>query len=49
MSRDRALSLLQQGKAGLTQRFGVTQLGLFGSTARDLARFGSCWLVLAVM
>lgn len=41
MNRDRALSLLQQSKAELTQRFGVTQLGLFGSTARDLARAGS--------
>ena len=41
MNRDRALSLLQHSKAELTQRFGVTQLGLFGSTARDLARAGS--------
>ena len=38
MNRTQALQLLAQHKAVLTQRFGVTDLALFGSTARDAAR-----------
>lgn len=41
MNRIQALQLLVQHKAVLTQRFGVTDLALFGSTARDAARPGS--------
>ena len=37
MKRDEALTLLQAHKAELAQRFGVTDLALFGSTARDAA------------
>ncbi len=38
MKRTIALTLLQTIKPMLTQQFGVTQLALFGSTARDEAR-----------
>ena len=38
MNRSQALQLLAQHKAVLTQRFGVTDLALFGSTARETAR-----------
>lgn len=38
MNRTQALQLLAQHKAVLTQRFGVTDLALFGSIARDTAR-----------
>jgi len=38
MKRSRAIELLQQSKETLAARFGVTQLALFGSTARDSAR-----------
>lgn len=38
MNRTRALQLLTQHKAQLAERFGVTRLALFGSTARDAAR-----------
>jgi uncharacterized protein len=37
MTRSRAISLLQQSKDALVSRFGVTQIALFGSTARDTA------------
>ncbi|MEI7997212.1 MAG: nucleotidyltransferase family protein [Methylococcaceae bacterium] len=35
MKRNNALSILSQIKPALVQQFGVTQLALFGSTARD--------------
>ena len=35
MKRNNALSILRQIKPALMQQFGVTQLALFGSTARD--------------
>jgi uncharacterized protein len=38
MKRASAIALLKQNKAALTERFGVTELALFGSTARDAAR-----------
>jgi len=37
MDRQRALELLSRSKPELQARFGVTQLALFGSTARDTA------------
>ena len=37
MSRDEALALLRAHKATLAQRFGVADLALFGSFARDRA------------
>ena len=37
MKRADALNLLQQSKPELIQRFGIKQLALFGSTARDRA------------
>lgn len=37
MNRDEMLSLLQEHKATLVRRFGVTTLALFGSFARDQA------------
>lgn len=41
MRRDRVLQLLEAHKAILSERFGVTDLALFGSTARDAAEEGS--------
>ena len=41
MNRARALKLLAENKPALAQRFGVTRLALFGSTARDVARTDS--------
>ena len=41
MTRDEALKLLRAHKATLVERFGVTALALFGSTARDQAADGS--------
>ncbi len=41
MNRSRALELLTQSKPTLASRYGVTQLALFGSTARDNARTDS--------
>lgn len=41
MNRSRALELLTQSKPILAARYGVTQLALFGSTARDAARSNS--------
>ena len=41
MSRDEVLKLLRAHKATLVERFGVTTLALFGSTARDQAADGS--------
>lgn len=41
MNRSRALELLIQSKPLLAARYGVTQLALFGSTARNAARSGS--------
>ncbi len=38
MNRDQTLTLLAQSKPVLAERFGVTRLALFGSTARDSAR-----------
>jgi predicted nucleotidyltransferase len=38
LNRTQALQLLAQHKAVLTQRFGVTDLALLGSIARDTAR-----------
>ena len=35
--RDEALRMLARSKAELVQRYGVTRLALFGSTARDTA------------
>ena len=37
MNRDEVLGLLREHKATLAQRFGVTDLSLFGSFARDQA------------
>jgi uncharacterized protein len=37
MNRQRAVELLARSKPELQRRFGVTRLGLFGSTARDTA------------
>ena len=41
MNRDKAIELLKQHKPLLKSRFGVLELALFGSTARDAARPGS--------
>ena len=41
MKRAQTLQLLTEHKPVLVQRFGVTQLALFGSTARDEAGVGS--------
>lgn len=41
MNRSRALELLTQSKPTLAARYGVTQLALFGSTARNDARADS--------
>ncbi len=41
MKRQQALDLLARSKPELESRFGVTQLALFGSTARDAAGSGS--------
>ncbi|MDK8462032.1 nucleotidyltransferase family protein [Marinobacter sp. SS13-12] len=41
MDRKRALELLTRSKPELEARFGVTQLALFGSTARDTATSNS--------
>jgi predicted nucleotidyltransferase len=41
MNRTQVLQLLTQHKSELMQRFGVTDLALFGSTARDTARSDS--------
>ena len=38
MNRSRALELLARSKPTLASRYGVTQLALFGSTARNDAR-----------
>lgn len=38
MNRNKTLQLLIKHKPMLAQRFGVTDLALFGSTARDMAR-----------
>ena len=38
MNRMQALQALARAKPELTQRFGVTRLALFGSTASDTAR-----------
>ena len=37
MRRDQVLQLLDAHKATLSERFGVTDLALFGSIARDMA------------
>ena len=41
MQRDEAVRLLAEHKARLVQRFGVSRLALFGSTARNEAVAGS--------
>ena len=41
MKRTTALEILANNKAALVQRFGVTRLALFGSTARDAAKTNS--------
>ena len=41
MNRTRALELLTKSKPVLAARYGVTQLALFGSTARGTARSDS--------
>lgn len=41
MERQRALELLARSKPELRDRFGVTRLALFGSTARNTAASGS--------
>jgi predicted nucleotidyltransferase len=41
MDRSRILELLTRSKATLAERYGVTRLALFGSTARDTARHES--------
>lgn len=41
MNHSRTLQLLTQHKSVLAQRFGVTELAVFGSTARDSAGAGS--------
>ena len=38
MNRDEVLGLLREHKETLTQRFGVVELALFGSIARDRAK-----------
>ncbi len=41
MNRQTALTLLKSHKAALMSRFGVSDLALFGSTARDSAHIAS--------
>ncbi len=41
MNRARALELLAQSRPVLSGRYGVTDLALFGSTAREAARIDS--------
>ena len=41
MNRDEIVGLLQEHKATVTQRFGVSTLTLFGSVARDQAKDNS--------
>ena len=41
MKRATALKILTNSKPALAQRFGVTRLALFGSTARDVAQSNS--------
>lgn len=41
MNKEQALVLLRAHKAVLVQRFGVVDMALFGSTARDEATTGS--------
>ena len=41
LKRDEALALLRSHKPALAERFGVVELALFGSVARDQARVGS--------
>ena len=38
MQRDQALRILSDHKDDLRDRFGVTSIAIFGSTARDQAR-----------
>ena len=46
MKRNNAMALLRTIKPILAQQFGVTQLALFGSTARDEARDNSDFDIL---
>lgn len=41
MTRSQAIELLERSKKVLADRYGVTRLALFGSTARDRAVAGS--------
>lgn len=44
MNHTRALQLLTQHKAQLSERFGVTRLALFGSTVRDVRAGIAMWM-----
>jgi len=41
MKQQQAIEILSNSKAFLTEKFGVTKIALFGSTARDTAQFNS--------
>ena len=41
MNKDKALEILTKAKPDLVNRYGVTRLALFGSTARDESRTDS--------
>jgi len=41
MKKQQAIEILSNSKAFLTEKFGVTKIALFGSTARDTAQFNS--------
>lgn len=44
MKRTDTLNLLRNLKPALVQRFGVTELALFGSVARDQSRVIATWI-----
>lgn len=48
MNRSRALALLRHSKPTLMERYGVTRLALFGSTARNAAQSDSDSDILVV-
>ncbi|HET9679956.1 MAG TPA: nucleotidyltransferase family protein [Gammaproteobacteria bacterium] len=41
MRREQAINVLDAHKTALAERYGVTDIALFGSTARDVAHEGS--------
>jgi predicted nucleotidyltransferase len=41
MEKQQAIEILSNSKAFLTEKFGVTKIALFGSTARDTAQINS--------